>query len=163
LIHAELHRLAHHYMQRESPGHTLQTTALVNEAYLRLVQASEVPWRDRSHFLAISANLMRRVLVDFARERGYEKRGGNIVKVEFDDGRVPSPYRSGELVALDDALNAFARLHPREAKIVELRYFGGLTEEEIGEVLDISARTVKRDWALAKAWLRREMKSRAEF
>jgi RNA polymerase sigma factor (TIGR02999 family) len=162
LIHAELHRLAHHYMLRERAGHTLQTTALVNEAYLRLIQASNVPWQDRSHFLAISANLMRRIVVDFARERGYQKRGGNVVKVEFDEARVPSPARGGDLVALDDALRTLASLHPREAKIVELRYFGGLTAEETGEVLGISVRTVKRDWAVAKAWLRREMNSAGE-
>jgi RNA polymerase sigma factor (TIGR02999 family) len=117
LIHAELHRLAHHYMLRERAGHTLQTTALINEAYLRLVQASQVPWQDRSHFFAISANLMRRVLVDFARERGYEKRGGNVVKVELDETRVPSPGRGPDLVALDDALRLWPPSIPERRKL----------------------------------------------
>jgi len=158
LIHAELHRLAHHYMLRERLGHTLQTTALVNEAYLRLVDASQVAWQNRAHFLAISANLMRRILVDFARSRGYQKRGGNAVKVEFDEARVPSVGRGAEVVALDEALQALAAFDERGAKVVELRFFGGLTEEETGEVLGVSARTVKREWASAKAWLLREMK-----
>jgi len=158
LIHAELHRLAHHYMLRERVGHTLQTTALVNEAYLRLVDASQVAWENRAHFLAISANLMRRILVDFARSRGYQKRGGNAVKVEFDEARVPSVGRGAEVIALDDALKALAVFDERGAKVVELRFFGGLTEEETGEVLGVSARTVKREWASAKAWLLREMK-----
>jgi len=158
LIHAELHRLAHHYMLRERVGHTLQTTALVNEAYLRLVDASQVAWENRAHFLAISANLMRRILVDFARSRGYQKRGGNAVKVEFDEARVPSVGRGAEVVALDEALQALAAFDERGAKVVELRFFGGLTEEETGEVLGVSARTVKREWASAKAWLLREMK-----
>jgi len=158
LIHAELHRLAHHYMLRERLGHTLQTTALVNEAYLRLVDASQVAWQNRAHFLAISANLMRRILVDFARSRGYQKRGGNVVKVEFDEARVPSVRPGAEVIALDNALKALATFDERGAKVVELRFFGGLSEEETGEVLGVSARTVKRDWAAAKAWLQREMK-----
>ncbi len=158
LIHDELHRLAHHYMLRERAGHTLQTTALVNEAYLRLINADRIPWQNRAHFFAISANLMRRVLVDFARSRGYQKHGGNAVKVELDEGRMPSPGRGAEVLAIDDALNALAAFDPREAKVVELRFFGGLSEEEIAEVLGISARTVKRDWVVAKAWLKREMK-----
>jgi len=158
LIHAELHRLAHHYMLRERLGHTLQTTALVNEAYLRLIDASQVAWQNRAHFLAISANLMRRILVDFARTRGYQKRGGNVVKVELDEARVPSSGRGAEVIALDDALKALAVFDERGAKVVELRFFGGLSEEETGEVLGVSARTVKRDWAAAKAWLQREMK-----
>jgi len=158
LIHAELHRLAHHYMLRERVGHSLQTTALVNEAYLRLVDASQVAWENRAHFLAISANLMRRILVDFARSRGYQKRGGNVVKVELDEARVPSLGRGAEVIALDDALKALAAFDERGAKVVELRFFGGLSEEETGAVLGVSARTVKRDWAAAKAWLQREMK-----
>ncbi len=162
LIHAELHRLAHHYMLGERAGHTLQTTALVNEAYLRLVDASQVAWENRAHFLAISANLMRRILVDFARSRGYQKRGGNVVKVEFDEARVPSFGRGAEVIALDDALEALAAFDERGAKVVELRFFGGLSEEETGEVLGISARTVKREWATAKAWLLREMKGEGQ-
>ena len=159
LIHDELHRLAHRYMLRERAGHTLQTTALVNEAYLRLVDADRIPWQNRAHFFAISANLMRRILVDFARSRGHQKCGGNVAKVEFDEARIPSPKRGADVVALDDALDALAGLDEREAKIVELRFFGGLTEAETAEVLGISVRTVKRDWAVAKAWLLREMKS----
>jgi len=158
LVHDELHRLAHRYMLRERPDHTLQTTALLNEAYLRLIDASRVEWRNRAHFFAISANLMRRILVDFARSRGYQKRGGNLHKVELDEGRIASPGRSVDLIALDDALNALAALDPRHAQVVELRFFGGLGEEEAAEVLGVSSRTVKRDWAMAKAWLAREMK-----
>jgi RNA polymerase sigma factor (TIGR02999 family) len=158
LVHDELHRLAHRYMLRERVGHTLQTTALVNEAYLRLIDADGISWQNRAHFFAISARLMRRILVDFARSRGYRKRGGDAAKVEFDDARVPSPGKSADLVAIDDALTALAALDPREAQVVELRFFGGLSEEETAEVLGVSARTVKRDWALAKAWLTRELK-----
>ena len=159
LIHDELHRLAHIYMLRERVGHTLQTTALLNEAYLRLVDADRVPFENRTHFFAISANLMRRILVDFARSRGYQKRGGNIMKVEFEDGRIPAPDRGADVVALDDALNALAEFDAREAKVVELRFFGGLNEEETAEALGVSLRTVQRDWKLAKAWLLREMRA----
>ena len=159
LIHDELHRLAHIYMVRERVGHTLQTTALLNEAFLRLVGANQVPFQNRTHFFAISANLMRRILVDFARSRGYQKRGGNIVKVECDEGRIPAPNRGADVVALDEALNALAEFDEREAKVVELRFFGGLNEEETAEALGVSLRTVQRDWTLAKAWLLREMRS----
>jgi RNA polymerase sigma factor (TIGR02999 family) len=159
LIHSELHRLAHIYMVRERKGHTLQTTALVNEAYLRLVDAKQVSFQNRTHFFAISANLMRRILVDFARSRGYQKRGGNIVKVELEDACIPAPNLRSDVVALDDALNALAASYEREAKVVELRFFGGLSEEETAETLGISLRSVQRDWALAKAWLLREMRS----
>jgi len=162
LIHDELHRLAHIYMVRERKGHTLQTTALVNEAFMRLVDANQVPFENRTHFFAISANLMRRILVDFARSRGYQKRGANIVKVEFEDGRIPAPGRRTDVVALDDALNALAAFDEREAKVVELRFFGGLSEEETAEALGVSLRTIQRDWALAKAWLLREMRSGGE-
>jgi RNA polymerase sigma factor (TIGR02999 family) len=158
LIHEELHRLAHIYMLRERQGHTLQTTALVNEAYIRLVDANRVPFQNRTHFFAISSNLMRRILVDFARARGYQKRGGDAVKVEFDDARIPAANRGADVVALDDALNALAAIDERGAKVVELRFFGGLSEEETAEALGISLRSVQRDWALAKAWLLREMK-----
>ena len=145
-------------MLRERTGHTLQTTALLNEAYLRLVDAGNVDWLNRAHFFDISANLMRRILVDFARLRGYRKRGGNVLKVEFDDAHIPSSSRRADLIVLDDALTALAQFDPREARVVELRFFGGLSEEETAEVLGISSRTVKRDWALAKAWLTRELK-----
>ncbi len=158
LVHDELHQLAHRYMLRERAGHTLQTTALVNEAYMRLVDANQIEWKDRAHFFAISANLMRRILVDFARSRGYQKRGGNVIKLEFDDARVPSPKRGADLIALDEALSGLSAFDPREAKVVELCFFGGLSEEETAEVLGISSRTVKRDWAMAKIWLMREMK-----
>lgn len=159
LIHEELHRLAHIYMGRERQGHTLQTTALVNEAYLRLVNANQVPFQNRTHFFAVSANLMRRILVDFARSRRYQKRGAHVVKVEFEETRIPSPNRAPDVIALDDALNALAAFNPREAKLVELRFFGGLNEEETAEALGVSLRTVQRDWAFAKAWLQREMQS----
>lgn len=159
LIHDELHRLAHIYMVRERVGHTLQTTALLNEAYLRLVDANQIPFQNRTHFFAISANLMRRILVDFARSRGYQKRGGNIVKVECDEGRIPAPNRGADVIALDEALNALAAFDERPAKVVELRFFGGLNEEETAEALGVSLRTVQREWALAKAWLVREMRS----
>jgi len=157
LIHAELHRLAHHYMLGERPGHTLQTTALINEAYLRLVNASQVTWENRAHFLAVSANLMRRVLVDFARSRGYQKRGGDVVKVDFDEDRIPSSGRGADVIAVDDALEALAAFDERGARVVELRFFGGLSESETAEVLGVSTRTVKREWASAKAWLLREI------
>src|SRR6266540_5400088 len=130
LVYEELRRLAHRYMTRERAGHTLQTTALVNEAYLRLVDASHVPWQNRTHFFAISANLMRRILLDFARKRGYKKRGGDARRVDFDEAFFPSRGRDADLIALDDALNTLAELDPRKAKVVELRYFGGLTPEE---------------------------------
>jgi RNA polymerase sigma factor (TIGR02999 family) len=158
LIHDELHRLAHRYMVHERAGHTLQTTALVNEAYMRLVDASRIPWQDRAHFFAISANLMRRILVEFARARGYQKRGGNVVQVELDEARIPSPKRGADVVAVDDALKSLATFDERQAKVVELRFFGGLSEEETAEVLGVSTRTVKRDWVVAKAWLLREMR-----
>jgi len=157
LIHDELHRLAHIYMVRERADHTLQTTALVNEAYLRLIDANQVPFQNRAHFFAISSNLMRRILVDFARSRGYQKRGGNIVKVEFDDVPVAAPSRGADVVALDDALTSLAEFDVRQAKIVELRFFGGLSEEDAAKVLGVSLRTVQREWAVAKAWLLREM------
>jgi RNA polymerase sigma factor (TIGR02999 family) len=158
LVYAELHRLAHIYMARERPGHTLQSSALVNEAYLRLVDADHVEWKNRAHFFAISANVMRRILVEFARARGSRKRGGNEHKVVFDEELVPSPARSRDLIALDDALNALAANDPREAKVVELRFFGGLSAEETAEVLNVSSKTVLREWEHAKVWLTRELK-----
>jgi RNA polymerase sigma factor (TIGR02999 family) len=157
LVHQELHRLARRYMFGERPGRTLQTTALVNEAYLRLLGSRKVNWQDRAHFFAISAQLMRRILVDFARERISQKRGGGVQKIVFDEALMGLPERGRDLVALDDALNVLAGVDPRKSKVVELRYFGGLSVEETAEVLKVSPDTVLRDWRLAKAWLKREM------
>jgi RNA polymerase sigma factor (TIGR02999 family) len=157
LVYAELRRVAHRYMGREHPGHTLQTTALVNEAYLRLIDASQVHWQDRAHFFAVSSQLMRRILVDFARSRRYLKRGGGAHKVSFDEALFVSPERGRDLVALDDAMMALANTDARKSRVVELRFFGGLSVKETAEVLKVSPDTVLRDWSLAKAWLGREM------
>ena len=157
LVSTELHRLAHHYMRGERAGHTLQTTALVNEAYVRLVDASRVEWRDRAHFFAVSANLMRRILVDFARKRRYQKRGGGAVMIALDEDDIPSPQPGPDIVALDAALEALAAFDARASTIVELRFFGGLTVEETAEVVGMSPRTIKREWAAAKAWLLGEL------
>ncbi len=162
LVYGELHRLAHRYMLRERVGHTLQTTAVVNEAYLRLIDAQQVEWKDRAHFFAISANLMRRILVEFARSRGRNKRGGDVRKVELDEALVISPQRGTDLVALDDALSALETMDERKAKVIELRFFGGLSVEETAEVLNVSPDTVMRDWRLAKVWLWRELKHGVE-
>lgn len=158
LVYKELERLAHRYMRGERPDHTLQTTALVNEAYLRLIDSSKVHWQNRAHFLAISAQTMRRVLVDMARARHYQKRGGEAEKVSLDEALAVSQERRVDLVALDDALTALAAVDPRKGQVVELRFFGGLSAEETAEVLKVSADTVLRDWKLAKVWLLREMK-----
>jgi RNA polymerase sigma factor (TIGR02999 family) len=158
LVYEELHRAAHRYMARERPDHTLQTTALVNEVYLRLVDAREVTWQDRAHFFGVCARLMRRVLTDFARSRGYLKRGGHSPHVALDEALVVSPEPRADLVALDDALKALAAIDPRKGQVVELRFFGGLSVEETAEVLKVSMETVKRDWGLARAWLLREMR-----
>lgn len=158
LVYAELRQIAHRYMRRENPGNSLQTTALVNEAYLKLVDAQDVEWTDRAHFFAVSAQMMRRILVDAARARGSHKRGAGAVKVNVDEALVASPERDSSLLALDEALESFSVLAPRQAKVVELRYFGGLSEEEIAEVLKISPRTVRRDWDFAKSWLTRELR-----
>lgn len=157
LVERELHRLAHHYMRRERAGHTLQTTALVNEAYVRLVDASHVEWRDRAHFFAVSARLMRRILVDFGRKREVGKRGGKALVIRLGEDDPPSPQPAPDIVALDAALEALAVLDPRAANIVELRFFGGLTVDETAEVVGVSPRTIKREWAAAKAWLLGEM------
>ncbi len=157
LIYDELHRLARHYMHRESPGHTLQTTALVNEAYLRLVKQKDVQWKDRAHFFAASAQSMRHILVDMARARNRQRRGGNTPHLSLDEGLIFSPERASELVALDDALTALAKLDQRKSRIVELRFFGGLTTEEITEILKVSHATVEREWQRAKAWLTCEL------
>jgi RNA polymerase sigma-70 factor, ECF subfamily len=160
LVYDELHRIAHGYMHRERIGHTLQTTALVNEVYLRLVDAKEVEWQDRAHFFAICAGLMRRILVDIARSRGYRKRGGGLEKVTLDEALfVPAQL---DLVKLDDALRALSDFDARKAKVVELRFYGGLNVKETAEVLKVSARTVKRDWMLAKVWLLCELEDRAK-
>ena len=158
LVYAELHRLAHIYMVREGPDHTLQTSALVNEAYLRLIDANQVQWQDRAHFFAISSNVMRRILVEFARSRRSGRRGGEAVKVEFEEGLFASAKKDGDLIALDDALTALGEIDPREAKVVELRFFGHLNVEETTEVLKVSGRTVMREWDHAKLWLLTELK-----
>jgi len=156
LVYDELRRLARHYMRRERPGHILQTSALVNEAYLRLIDASQVSWQNRAHFFAISAELMRRILVDFARAQQSQKRGAGAPAVSLDEDLDVSEQRL-DLAALDDALKALAALDPRKSRIVELRFFGGLSVEETAEVLKVSPETVKRDWKLAKVWLLREL------
>jgi RNA polymerase sigma factor (TIGR02999 family) len=158
LVYAELRKLARGFMRHQRPDHTLQTTALVNEAYLRLIDSSRVNWQNRTHFFAISAQLMRRILVDFARARKSLKRGGEVQKVELDEALVVPLEQKTDLVALDDALKALAELNPRQSQVVELRYFGGLSEEEIAEHLGISVRTVRRDWSVARAWLFRRMR-----
>lgn len=157
LVQQELHRLAHCYMSREKPDHTLQTTALVNEVYLRLVNIAQVSWQDRAHFFAIAARMMRRILTDFARSRNYQKRGGAALHVSFDEALVVSQEKDAEIVAVDEALSALAAVDPRKSQVVELRFFGGLSVEETAEVLKVSPETVKRDWRFAKAWLHRAL------
>jgi RNA polymerase sigma factor (TIGR02999 family) len=157
LVQAELHRLAHHYMVRERAGHTLQTSALVNEAYIRLIDWKNVRWQNRAHFFGVSAQLMRRILVDFARDRRYLKRGGGALQVSLGEAAAVTVERSADLVALDDALTALAEVDPRKAAVVEMRFFGGLSVEEAAEVLKVSKETVMRDWRLAKVWLLREL------
>jgi RNA polymerase sigma factor (TIGR02999 family) len=157
VVYRELHRLARRYMKNERPGSTLQTTALVNEVYLRLVDVKNVDWQHRAQFFAISAQMMRRILVDAARARGSHKRGGGAVKINVDETAVLSPEPDASIVALDEALEAFSQVAPRQAKVVELRYFGGLSEEQTAEALHISERSVRRDWQFAKAWLQREL------
>ena len=153
LVYAELRRLAAGYLRRERPGHTLQPTALVNEAYLRLVDQSHVHWQNRAHFLGVAAQMMRRILVDHARGQRAEKRGGEIQKLSLDENIDVSGERAADLVALDEALERLAELDPQKSRIVELRFFGGLSVEETAEVLGVSAPTVKRQWRMAKAWL----------
>ena len=161
LVYDELRRVAHHYMRREHPGHTLQTTALVDEAYLRLVDQTHTHWSSRAQFFAIASQLMRRILVDHARSHLYAKRGGGARKVALDEVAVLSPERGADLIALDDALKCLSSVDPRKSRIVELRYFGGLSVEETAKILGVSAITVKRDWLVAKAWLRREISNEA--
>lgn len=160
LVDHELRRLAHRYMSRERPGHTLQTTALVNEAYLRLVDQSEVRWQNRAHFFAVSAQLMRHILVDYARQKRYAKRGGGARKVDLSEAATVSEERAAEVVALDEALSGLAEIDRRKSQVVELRYFGGLSLEEVAEVLQVAPITVRREWEAAKAWLYRELSNK---
>ena len=157
-VYPELRRMARRYMRNERQTSTLQSTALVHEVYLRLVDVRRIDWRERAQFYAMAAQMMRRILVDAARARAATKRGGSAAKVNIDDTAVLSPVPDRSILALDEALTAFSRLAPRQARVVELRYFGGLTEDEIVAALEISARTVRRDWNFAKAWLSRELK-----
>ena len=157
LVQPELHLLAHHYMSRERPGHTLQTTAILNEAYLRLVDNTKPLWHNRTHFVAVTARLMRRIMVDHARQRHSLKRGGGMLKVSLDEAALVTETRSEELLALDEALERLAGQDARKSQIVELRYFGGLTVEETAEFLKLSQRTVEREWNMAKAWLYRAL------
>jgi RNA polymerase sigma factor (TIGR02999 family) len=157
LVYHELHRLARRYMAAERPGHTLQTTALVNEAYLRLVNSTEASWQNRTQFFAISAQVMRRILVDWARARQSAKRGGEAHPLELEEALAVGDQPGEDLVALDDALRELAALDPRKSQVVELRFFGGLSVEETAQVLKVSVETVMRDWKFAKTWLRREL------
>lgn len=163
LVYEELHRLAARQIRKESPGHTLQTTVLVNEAYLRLIDQSRVRWQNRAQFFGIAAQLMRRILVDHARKRRYLKRGGGAETVELEEAAAVSPERSAEVVAVDDALNNLATLDPRKSQIVELRFFGGLSIEETAEILKVSPGTIMREWTLAKAWLHREISGKSSI
>ena len=156
IVYDELHRLARRYMRHERPGHSLQTSALVNEAYLRLVDYERMEWQNRAHFFAVSAQLMRRILVDHARRHNL-KRGGGVEHVALEEAAVVGGDQGTDLVALDDAMNALARIDPRKVQVVEMRFFGGLSVEETAEVLKVSTVTVKRDWRAARAWLYREL------
>ncbi len=157
LVHAELRKMARRYMARQNPGHTLQTTALINEAYLKLVGQQEKHFQNRAHFFGVAAQAMRSILVDYARAKQYEKRGGGAPKVPLDEALTVSAERAAEIVALDDALQELARIDLRKCRVVELRYFGGLSVEETAEALNVSAVTVMRDWSMAKSWLHREL------
>ncbi len=157
LVYDELRRLAHQYMRREKRGHTLQTSALVNEAYLRLVDQSKIEWESRAHFFGIAARLMRQVLVDQARRRNFAKRGGGAIRVSLNEAAPVAQEQSANVVALDDALKSLEQIDPRQGEIVELRFFGGLSIEETADVLKVSPGTVMRDWTFARAWLRNEM------
>jgi RNA polymerase sigma-70 factor (ECF subfamily) len=158
LVHDELRRIARRHMRHERPGHSLQATALVNEAYLRLIDIKHVQWQNRAHFFAMSARVMRRILVDSARARGNEKRGGGVVKVSFDEALLVTEEPGQDLEALDEALQELEKIHPRKSQVVELRYFGGLSLEETAEALHVSVDTVKRDFRFAKLWLLRELR-----
>src|SRR5215813_12427855 len=157
LVYAELHRLAEGYMRHERPGHALQTTALVNEAYLRLVDLKQVQWQNRAHFFGIAAQVMRRILVDFARKRRQAERGGCAQQIPLEEAAVVSKERTADFVALDDALKSLAEIDPRRSRLVKPRFFGGLSVEETAEALNVSPRTVMREWSLARDWLYREL------
>ncbi|MDQ1639003.1 MAG: hypothetical protein QOF62_2342 [Pyrinomonadaceae bacterium] len=157
LVYNELRRLAHGYLRRERKGHTLQTTALINEAYLRLVDQKHVHWANRSHFFGISAQIMRRILIDHARRYDYAKRGGGAQRISLDEAAIVAKQRGRTLLMLDEALTSLAKIDPRRSQVVELRYFGGLNNEEIAGVLKISENTVMRDWNMARAWLYQEL------
>ena len=157
LVHSELRRMARRYMGRQNPGHTLETSALINEAYLRLVNQQSVEWKDRAHFFAVSAQIMRNILIDHARRYRYAKRGAGARKIELDEMAEMPERRAAEFVALDDALRELATVDPRKSEIVELRFFGGLNIEETAEVMKISPATVQREWRAARAWLQRAM------
>jgi RNA polymerase sigma-70 factor (ECF subfamily) len=157
VVEKELHRIAHNYMYREHPGHTLQTTALVNEAFLGLMDQTRVRWQNRAHFFGIAATIMRRILLNYARDQKRNKRGGGAILVSLSEGDVMSSEQSIELIALDDALNRLASVDERKSRVVEMRYFGGLSVEETAEVLKVSLVTVERDWKYARAWLKREI------
>ena len=160
LVYQELRRLARHYMGNERAGHTMQATALVNEAYLRLIKVDRVRWQNRAHFFAMAAMLMRRILVDAARARRYQKRGGGVTALSLNEALVVSPEPAHDLVALDDALRTLAALDRRKSQVVEMRFFGGLSLDETAEALQVSRDTVKRDWKMAKLWLLRELRGR---
>ena len=157
LVYEELRHLAHRYMRREKPGHTLQTSALVNEAYLRLVKQSEIQWESRAHFFGIAARLMRQILVDQARRRNFAKRGGGAIRVSLNDATAIAQEQSASVVALDEALKTLEETDPRKSRIVELRFFGGMSIEETAEALNVSPGTVMREWTFARAWLRNQM------
>ena len=157
LVYDELRRLAHRYIRREKPGHTLQTSALVNEAYVRLVDQNNIQWESRSHFFGIAACLMRRILVDQARRRNFAKRGGGTIRVSLNEGNAIAQEQSASVIALDDALKTLEQMDPRKSRIVELRFFGGMSIEETAEALKVSPGTVMREWTFARAWLRKEM------
>ena len=157
LVYDELRKVAARHLRGQRAGHTLQTTALVNEAYLRLIDASQVQWQNRAHFFAVAAHFMRRILVDFARSRNYQKRGGGAQQVSLAEAVIVAPERGADLLALDEALTRLQTLNARQAQVVELRYFGGLSEEEAAEALKVSVRTVRRDWNFARVWLHREL------
>ena len=161
LVYDRLHRLAHHYMVREQAGQTLQTTALVHEVYLKLVDVENVDWQNRAHFYGLCARLMRRILIDFARSRNYQKRGGQIPHIELEEAATVSAVIGSELLALDEALKELADVDGRKSEVVELRFFGGLTVEETAAALGVSPETVMRDWKMAKAWLLRELSQKA--
>jgi len=160
MVDCELRRLARTYMRRERAGHTLQTTALINEAYLRLIDARKIRWQNRAHFYGLTARLMRRILVDFSRERNYQKRGGGAYQITFNEKLALTAGADPNLLALDEALTELAHLDERKAQVVEMRFFGGLTEKEAAFALDVSAETVRRDWRLAKSWLLRKLSER---